>query len=607
MKLPIPQQTVRLQGPTADASSFGSLEGNAKKQLGGSLQQVGASLQAVAFRKKNREDVIESVRAVNAYGQEVEQEFTRISTEEDLSSTDTVKSYNNFLRESLNKSVENFKGSPGAREALKADLERQYGNYASAAYKGSISAQFKMMGNYLDSTVNRLSDRAGDVPSAMLENFADLDTEIDKLAPAMTPEMEQGYRIAGKSAIVKSSVSAFLTQGDTAAAREMLDHEGMAELLDPDLHRQLKTQVTVAERQEEKGRIEGEQLVAKAEAITGSPLTAPQKLKLAGLAPEKGPVTFGDQIAQIENVLGRRLTEAEVAKKANIDAANGNGGDFGNSITGRSLSIMNDIGPMMAAGMADESDLRKIDAAIVNYTQPVQYTNPTTGALETRRPGLPPQVVEDYRRAGRPLPNQQGASNPLGTGKPEDAISPAFGDEQPPKPENTIWGRRKDVVGIGASVAESVGGVPVIGEGVGTKTIEARQYAELRQKTLVKALQNSPRFAETERQSLEESFSITGKTFDTESAYTSRIVAIDDYLTEELARASKDATNPQSTTLIRQAALKDLANMTHFQMMLGAPPRVKSIEELKKLNLQPGDSFVDPKGRLGTIPEGGVQ
>lgn len=584
---------LRTQGASI-APSTASAVSRAVTGLGSEIQNVSAQLGAAEERKRSRGDTISRVQAVNDVRATADKELTRIQSEEDLSRDETVAQYDQFLRQTMAETVDGHQGSQASRDQLAATLAAEYGGAIRNVRQQSTKLQFEQMNSHVDELIKGAANTTLSAPSTFAQSLQSLDAEIDNLAPALTPAQEVATRTAGRSAVIQSAVGAYLNGGDIESAKSIMSQESLSNSLDLNVAAKLRQSITVAEHNANKGQIEAEQTITKAESIIGRPLNNAEKLKLAGLSQPKANKTFGDSISEIESALGRQLTQDEIAKKANIDSPDGGG--FGSGVKGRSLEIMNNLSSAVSAGIATPEEERLFETAITEYTQPVQFVNPTTGEIETRQARLPGFAQEAATIGGFNLEGKE----EIRAADPENQISSAFKDDPIPDQSGTIWGRRKDVVGIGPSVASKLGRVPVIGEGVGTKEAESMQYVDLRQKTLVKSLQNSPRYAESERESLESTISITGKTFDTESAYTSRVLAVDEFLNEEITRAQADINNPLTTTAIRQAALRDMSNMSHFKMLLGAPPKVKTVDEAMKLPA--GTQFVDPDGKLWEVP-----
>ena len=150
----------------------------------------------------------------------------------------------------------------------------------------------------------------------------------------------------------------------------------------------------------------------------------------------------------------------------------------------------------------------------------------------------------------------------------------------------------KKVAGPVAGVKRWIGSGPVP-MGIGGEEVAAEQYVTMQQKSLVRALQQNPRYAEGERKSIEEDIKIKPETFGNPLAFQLRLIEIGKYVDEELRFQASILENPNGSTVPqRQQAIQSLSTLTQFYDQLELPPRVKSIEEAKKL--PPGtEEFLD--------------
>ena len=231
---------------------MGAIEAQAKGQMASSVGQVGDQLAVIEQRRRNRQDTIERVRSLNAFNLEAEQEFTRMSTEGDLTDTNVPKEYGEFLKNKVEEYVTNHGGTEDSKTELRARLMQAEGSYSQNMYKSVTSAQFKAMNTHMETVIKGLSDVAGDMPDTVSDQFTALDVEIDIMSGALTEEQQVALREAGRQQITISAVNTYLAQGDYDAADTIISGESMADVLDSDTMRQIKTKVIVGRREEEK-------------------------------------------------------------------------------------------------------------------------------------------------------------------------------------------------------------------------------------------------------------------------------------------------------------------------------------------------------------------
>lgn len=120
--------------------------------------------------------------------------------------------------------------------------------------------------------------------------------------------------------------------------------------------------------------------------------------------------------------------------------------------------------------------------------------------------------------------------------------------------------------------------------GMGQEEVSAAQYVSNQQKSLVRALQQNPRYAEGERKSIEQDINIEPKALGNPQAFKLRLVEIGKYIDDELRFNAKVLQNPTGTTVQqRQQAMQSNAALSQFYDQLELPIRVKSLAEAQKL------------------------
>lgn len=251
---------------------------------------------------------------------------------------------------------------------------------------------------------------------------------------------------------------------------------------------------------------------------------------------------------------------------------------FGAGVTGRALQYITQMAPAYAEGKLNPDQERLFESAYTQYTQPIQYRNPDTDVLETRRPEVPAFV-------------QQAIDRRRGTGQPEP-------EQQPPEKrtqEMTIWDQAPNIAGPIPAIGETVSRTPVVGGLLpAPEFTQARNFVQLAQRDLVKNLQNNPRYAEGERQSIENEIKLDPKIFDNPSAFKNRLIALDKFLDVRQKNAFETANNPRVGREERVQALNVLNGIQKFRLTLGVPPSVKNDEDYDAI--PSGTRFIDPKG-----------
>lgn len=135
----------------------------------------------------------------------------------------------------------------------------------------------------------------------------------------------------------------------------------------------------------------------------------------------------------------------------------------------------------------------------------------------------------------------------------------------------------------------------------------SRQYMQLAQNELVRALMQNPRFSEGERQSIRKEIAIAPAAFDSPQALRSRLRAIDQFLRAKLPYMQRDASDPGLPADYRRQQLSSARAVERFLDLAGVPPTFYSDQQLVEAaragDVAPGDPFYDDRGRLLTVPE----
>jgi hypothetical protein len=338
-------------------------------------------------------------------------------------------------------------------------------------------------------------------------------------------------------------------------------------------------------------------------------------IKMAALQASEKDI---DQLQAANNKLmeqKRALFGSIVAAEARVNAADAKEkakavkGPFGSGVTGETLNIFTKMAPDYAAGKLDPEQERVFLAAVTNYTQPQERveerTDPVTGnksyvTIQTR-PELPSFVRSALQLRGTALPNVSAAPAP--GGKPRANAPAAAGDIsgapgtvpadvpadakdayvalKTPRDQKTMWNQR----GLVAGPIPYIKTMPVLrvfGQ-VDAKADEARTFFDTAVRDLIKSLQNNPHYATTEMKAIEGELDIGPSFFDNPSSLGSRMVGIDDFLTQKLKSAQADAANESYTVEARRNALNVTKDISNFQKKAGIPPRVYTIEEVQAL------------------------
>jgi uncharacterized protein YneF (UPF0154 family) len=160
-------------------------------------------------------------------------------------------------------------------------------------------------------------------------------------------------------------------------------------------------------------------------------------------------------------------------------------------------------------------------------------------------------------RAGQPVDGSGGASQPQSD---SDA------------PSRTLWDAATSGTGpgssvrAGASIVSGMAGGPVAGE-----TLQSRQQLRLASRGLVRSLVNNPRFPVAEVKMVLEEAGTKPSAIDNPAAMRERMIALDEFLTDQMNTAEADAGDPQLDPQMRRDQRSNAANIRAFLQQLGVP------------------------------------
>jgi hypothetical protein len=277
---------------------------------------------------------------------------------------------------------------------------------------------------------------------------------------------------------------------------------------------------------------------------------------------------------------------------------------FGTGREAGALELFVKMAPDYAKGLTTEEQDRYFQTAVSDYTRPtqIQVTDPITGALSLRSQQNPlPDFVRTALKlrgsappvAATPagaLPATPGTVPAAATGAAEGETPVAGAPAATPAPApRTIWNQSTFIAGPVPAAQAAVARVPGLG-GVAPDVQQARAFVNGAVRELVKNLQNSPVFAQREREAIEGEVDIGPRFFDDPEGLRNRMIGVDDFLATKIREADAFAKSEEATSKARGEALNTVQAITNFRKIMGVPMKVYSIEEVQKL--PPGTSFL---------------
>jgi hypothetical protein len=566
-----------------------SLATSPLSNVGEGLTKVSGALEAAGTRIQNRADVISRARDLASVNKEIGNAYAKWQTEDDGTDPNAIERFGVTASEFISNAVKNHAGSADSKAMLEARLEGLRMQYGSQASIFALNQQQELVDQTIAERVGALAARVAADPRELPAAFASLKADIADMAPALTPGKEAKSLRQGESLIIRTAVQTMIDKGSVAEAKNLLDTTpNIGQILDPNDGIKLRSAIAKYEVEEFRAKNKGNLALRTATQILGYELSEQQREKLAGVDLSG---TLSGRIVAIEERIGP-LNPEQIKRLAKID-----GGDFGSGLMGRSLSIITDDAPSFAAGLLEPNADRRYLAAVNQYTQPVTAPNPDTGVLETRSPTLPQFVVEALQRRGLEVPNSKPPGIMEGAGRtPSQGTTTLTGGK-------TIFELAGKVTGPVPAAMDALGKVPIVGEFINSPEMtQARNAITASRRDYIKSMQNNPKYAEGERKAIEDETNIDFSIIDTPAAFKNRLIGIDDALAVRESNSLKTAQNKNVPVEERKQALATFNTIQNFRLTLGVPPRVKSVEEVKKLPA--GSPFIDPYGVIRRAPGG---
>lgn len=541
------------------------------QQLGLDIQGASQELILAEERVRSKGDAVERARAYSQYAERASGELRRLETEDDFSKPEAMQAYGEFLRENMREIIDNHAGSDNSRARLITKLETLRFGYANDAAAKSAVAQEQLVGRVVGGIIKDYSARAYEAPDTLATLFEDFDRDLDDAAPALTPTQEEIFRQHGRSAITQNIIESYLSRQAYGEAERVLNIPGVSNVLSPEAHANIRNSIHSGRmklRDERmKGILAGRETLDKAATILNidpSQLTKEQREKLAGLSTEE----------KFENI--RRF----------------------------SLDIINQHTEAYAQGLLTPEEEGRFENAITSYMQPYQRIDPDTQQVVVETPKISRRVADALRARGWNIsedmisPVFRGVQFPVGTSETAAMTEDPLGGR-------TILEISGLITGPVPTGAEALGQTPIIGTFINPKQFtQARNFVPIVQRQLVTALQNSPKYAEGERNQIQAEVQIEGRFWDNQQAFINRLIAMDDALSVYQHAAAEDLHKADIGAERRRWAADKFNAITRFRRQLGIPPRLPASPESQRVfleRMEDGALFVAPDGTIRRV------
>lgn len=471
----IPNTAVVAAGPRQAAQAVSSGTTAGLVEVGTEVVEAFAQAEQ---RIRTRDDAVARARAISDFTNSSAEALRNLQSEGDLSDRETAANYINQLRENAAQIVSDHAGSEDSRAALAVRLEGIRTDYANQVADLRLQAQDRVVLDTMGTALRGLTASAYGTPSQIGQLYESLDAQIDDMAPALTPEQELDLRTNGRSEIAASALEGLLDRGDWRSARDLLrETPGIANVLSPEKQREIMGRITTAEASTTNGIREGQAALDKARTILGREPTAEERVQLAGVDLSTGDLTPIEEIAQMEEALGRPLSEAEKLRHLDIQPPD-------------QTEFDRRVDELVERGFPTDA-AQDIAAGRVKVTSPDQFGNVSTvnTATNTVRPvgnirgGAVSTITEEER--GRLTDQNASIDRVLGLSE---------GLEESARMAAGPGGSMLQAFNVMAGFLGSDAPIPA------PQTAEARQAIRLFNQTAKTAIVNNPRFPVAEQE-----------------------------------------------------------------------------------------------------------
>jgi hypothetical protein len=242
-------------------------------------------------------------------------------------------------------------------------------------------------------------------------------------------------------------------------------------------------------------------------------------------------------------------------------------------------------------------EVLQLDFAIKNYTQPKieQYIDPQTDRPVTRtvRNELPDylrQAIDARSKAlgSRPTAQAPATTTVPGTAAPATTGATASTAPAPPQAEaqatpTSLYRLASTGTGPLNLLRAGVARVPLVGGMVDPKYEQSVTEINNSVTQMVKALQETTRMANAEREDIQEKLSVLPRFIDRPEAFQNRLIALDNVLAGIEEASVKKANEEKIGAPRRQEAEQKIGEVRRIRRMVGLPVRVSTVEQAQAL------------------------
>lgn len=629
-------------------------------QQGQALQQSAQGLRELAVRRAEAEarldaqdDAVIRAEARNTLSTRLNELTNLEKSENNFKNDEALKNYRNGVNETTNSTLREFAGrlkSPESAAKLAAEFEQARGQFDADAVNSSLKQRRSIIDQDFSRDLARVTDIVSKSPAHLNDAIASVSQLVeDRYGNFSSSEELQGIRNAAVQSLATASVDFYLSRGDVERAQEVLDQPIVRDALDPARARDFRLLIGKQQGEAVQNEAKAQNIQSVLTAVDPTiVLTSQQMRQAAQLSVSSNPSV--EELASIyAQVTGRqpslvvqqRIQETFAATAPTIGTSTQQA-DIARSLGGTARLILQDaplsvddkvnfvqlaalstasnpvsgakgvVSPIVRAALdkmginADALDRDQLDAvrALIQggrqlpSFQPGGSREPTAGAAEPSDAQLTEatQAVAEVEQTLKPLVAVL-ESNPPAQGETDNETFQRQG-----KIGLKFFEIANSLTGPVSTFRKFVFGFPVVGDLVesGPALATVTQEYEIFKTALVSALRRTSKFADAERQDLQQKTLATlqGREFlQNPDEFAASLVGLDNFLAEETQRAEETLADPRKLSAEGKAEAEDRVQISKFaRSLIGVPSPLLSFDELRAAvssgDLQLGDRFV---------------
>lgn len=608
-RLNLYEQQTTAQGPRSSGADFGAAPAQAMESAGNALFDIGERIQ-------RRDELLAADQVMTDVDTWALTALDDFSKRQDITGQQALPEFQNALKQKKGEALAKFAGRPEARASLERQIDNQLAQYGKSAISTKIKMGHELMTRGMEQQFNKSANQVGVAPAILEDAISENVAYVNSRKDAMDANTYQQALTIAQARPIQAAVQAHIQQGSWDQAEAIMTDERFSKLLSPDVVRPLRIDVAVGRGKQEVEIKRQDANVAKFTMRKGEPLTPDEEMRARSL-PAKKDMTPADEITELELVQRKPASQDQVDKIFKTYVEGGKSDTmFGKGTMGQAMAYVTEKAVEYANGFLSPAEARRFESSYAEAYMPKNREDPVTGTVQKITPTAPKFAEEAMRRGSAIYGGlSAGVTQPSGVGGRQNELeyatsllngrsgtvaippsSPFYDQSQPPGQTSMVpaasespvkgrglWSMASKVAGPVAGAARWWGSGP-IPMGLGQEEVAAEQYVINQQKSLVRALQQNPRYAEGERKSIEQDIAIKPETMGNPRAFQLRLVEIGKYIDEELRFNAKVLQNPTGTTVQqRQQAMQSNAALSQFYDQLELPIKVKSLAEAEKL------------------------